>query len=83
MSWITVSTDVDLDIDDILYEMSTKEKQNLVDELYEDGYIPKQVENQLNKHTDDFSEACKKLVGEAWRLSREEEEFIINLSKRF
>ena len=71
---------VDIDINDILWEMSKRDKQILVDELYEDGYIPKPL---INNHSDDFSLACKKLMGQAWRLTREEEEFIINISKRF
>ena len=79
MSYVSV----DVDIDDVLWGMSTKEKQNLVDDLYDDGYTPTQIQDQMDKHTDDFSEACKKLVGQAWRLTREEEEFIINISKRF
>lgn len=71
---------VDIDINDVLWEMSKRDKQILVDELYEDGYIPKPL---INNHTDDFSLACKKLMGQAWRLTREEEEFITNISKRF
>jgi hypothetical protein len=78
-----VSVDVEVHLDDILWKMSSREKQELVDDLYDDGYTPTQIHDQIDKHTDDFSEACKKLIGEAWRLTREEEEFIINISKRF
>jgi hypothetical protein len=74
---------VDIDIDDILWSMSTREKQQLVDELYNDGYTPASLQDELDRSTDDFSAACKKLAGEAWRLTREEEDFIINISKRF
>jgi flagellar motor switch protein FliG len=76
MSYVSV----DVDIDDVLWGMSSKEKQQLVDDLYEDGYIPTPL---VDRHTDDFSNACRKLMGQAWRLTREEEEFIINLAKRF
>lgn len=76
MSYVSV----DVDIDDVLWNMSKNEKQQLVDDLYDDGYIPKPL---INNHTDNFSKACQKLTGQAWRLSREEEEFIINISKRF
>jgi hypothetical protein len=75
-----MNINVNIDIDDVLWEMSKREKQQLVDDLYDDGYIPKPL---INDHTDDFSLACKKLMGQAWRLTREEEEFIINISKRF
>jgi hypothetical protein len=78
-----MNINVDIDIDDMLWEMSKREKQNLVDDLYNDGYIPKPFQNKADRYTDDFSHACQKLIGEAWRLTREEEEFIINISKRF
>lgn len=77
------SVSVEVDIDDILWGMTSRDKQELVNDLYDDGYIPKQVQKELDKYTDDFSMACRKLKGQAWRLSREEEEFIINISKRF
>lgn len=35
---------IDIDIDDILNDMSGWECQELADSLYEDGYIPKQVQ---------------------------------------
>ena len=79
MSYVSV----DVDIDDVLWGMSSRDKQELVDDLYDDGYIPKQVQKQVIRYNDDFSNACKKLIGQSWRLSREEEEFIINISKRF
>ena len=31
---------VDVDIDDILWSLSSYEKQELVDDLYDDGYTP-------------------------------------------
>ena len=74
---------VDIDIEDMLWEMSKREKQNLVDDLYNDGYTPKPFQNEANRYTDDFSNACRKLIGQSWRLTREEEEYVINLSKRF
>jgi hypothetical protein len=81
MSYITV--DVDVDIDDVISSLSNSERQELADNLYDDGYIPKQVEKESYEHEDEFSLACQKLKYQSWRLSREEEEFIINLSKRF
>lgn len=78
MSYISV----DVDIDDVLQGMSSRDKQELTDDLYNDGYIPTPL-SHVYYETDDFSLSCKKLVGQSWRLSREEEEFIINLAKRF
>jgi len=34
---------IDIDIDDILYSLAGYEKQELADQLYDDGYCPKQV----------------------------------------
>ena len=84
MSYITINTDVDVDvdIDDIIYEMSSSERQELVDDLYDDGYIPTPLQKVIEPD-DDFSLACKKLMGQSWRLTKAEEEFIINISKRF
>ena len=78
-----MNINVDIDIEDMLWEMSKREKQQLADDLYDDGYIPKPFQDTAYRYTDDFSDACKKLIGQAWRLTREEEEFIINISKRF
>ena len=78
MSYVSV----DVDIDDVLWGMTSRDKQELADDLYDDGYIPKQIQKVIEPK-DDFSIACKKLMGQSWRLSREEEEFIINISKRF
>ena len=77
------SVSVEVDIDDVLWGMRSSDKQELVNDLYDDGYIPKQVQKESYKRNDDFSLACEKLIGQSWRLSREEEEFIINISKRF
>jgi hypothetical protein len=79
MSYVSV----DVDIDEILCSMCDRERQELVDELYNDGYIPTKLQNKYNNYADVFSNACEKLKGQAWRLTREEEEFIINVSKRF
>ena len=40
--------DVDVDIDDIYWDLSKLEKQELADKLYEDGYVPKELEEDLS-----------------------------------
>ena len=77
------SVSIDVDIDDVLWNMSDREKQELVDELYEDGYSPKELKKKEAELNDNFSLACEKLIGQAWRLTKAEEQFIINISKRF
>ena len=74
---------IDVDLDEILWSLSNKEKQQLVNDLYNDGYIPKKLYKKLKNTNPDFDEACEKMMGKSWHLTKEEEEFIINLSKRF
>jgi len=81
MSWISVN--VDVDIDDILWSATTRDKQKLADRLYEDGIIATKDINETYDPQTEFDEACLKLFSNGWRLSREEEQFIISLSKRF
>jgi len=82
MSYFSVS--VDVDIDDILWSASNRDKQTLADRLYEDGFkaIKDQDAEYGNPETE-FDKACLKLFNQGWRLSLEEEQYIINLSKRF
>ena len=38
------SITVDIDLDDLMWDLSKWDKQRLVDNLYENGYVPKEVE---------------------------------------
>ena len=72
---------IDIDIDDILYSMSSYEKQQLADELYEDGYLAKK--DDADKSTDDeWNEQVNKLFNNKWRLSKEDEETILQITKK-
>jgi hypothetical protein len=72
---------IDIDIDDILYSMSSCEKQQLADELYEDGYLAKK--DDADKSTDDeWNEQVNKLFNNKWRLSKEDEETILQITKK-
>lgn len=68
---------IDIDIEDFISELSSKELQQLADDLYEDGYIPTQIDNG-NGFTE-FDEKVSWLIGNGWRLSREEEDIIIGI----
>jgi hypothetical protein len=78
MSYISV----DVDIDDVLWGMSSDEKQQLVDDLYDDGYVPKQVGDIIGKDGDEWDEAVKKLIGNKWRLTKEDEETILRITNK-
>ncbi len=72
---------IDIEIDDIMYSLSSREKQELVDELYADGYIAKKDDSE--KSTDDeWNEQVHKLFNNKWRLSNEDEETILNITKK-
>lgn len=40
---------IDVDMNDILSELSSREKQNLADELYDDGYYQSELEKDFKK----------------------------------
>ena len=69
---------IDIDIDDILYSLSRWEKQELADELYDDGFVPKQIDVP----TDEFDRQVSKLIGNSWRLSKEDEETILRITNK-
>jgi len=76
---------IDVDIDDVLFNMSSREKQQLVDDLYEDGYVPTKVEKEeASSITEGFYlDAIDKLRKNYHQLTSKEEQTIINISKRF
>jgi hypothetical protein len=72
---------IDIDIEDVLYGMSDREKQELVDDLYDDGYIAKKADDA--KSTDDeWNEQVGKLFNNKWRLSKEDEETILKITNK-
>lgn len=73
---------IDIEIDEILYSLSRYEKQELVDELYDDGYCPKQVQQAMDEDLDDWDEAIIKLKGNKWRLTKEDEETILQITNK-
>ena len=76
---------IDIDIDDILCSMMSYEKQELVDELYDDGYVAKKdprYELDDEGNFDEFDSAVKKLIGNKWRLSPEDEQTILAITNK-
>jgi len=79
---------IEIDIDDLVSSMSAREIQNLVDNLYVDGYAPTELEKQEEKQTPSiveqiYLEAIGKLSKSYHRLTSEEEQMIINLANKF
>jgi hypothetical protein len=82
---------IDIDIDDLIFSMSRYDRKELFKALQEDGYIPENLtitnDGGLvisnDNSNDEFNIALKKLHNNGWKLTSEEENYIINLSKRF
>lgn len=72
---------IDIEIDDIMYSLSSYEKQELADELYEDGYIAKKDISEQNTD-DDWNESVHRLFNNKWRLSKEDEETILKITNK-
>jgi hypothetical protein len=83
------SISIDVDIDDILWDMTSYEKQELVNELYDDGYIPKQVKAISDREDAissagqfDFDGQVQKLIGNSWKLSNDDVEAILKITNK-
>ena len=48
--------DVEIDVDDMYWDMSKREKQEMADMLYDDGYVPEALESQIERLTDRMTE---------------------------
>jgi hypothetical protein len=79
MSYISI----DVDYDDIISNMGSYDKQAMVDELYDDGYVAsKDKRSDYDDPKTEFDEACIKLFGNGWRLSKEDEETILKIANK-
>lgn len=86
-----VSVDVDIDIDDVLGGLTDREKQRLVDDLYDEGYYQSKLENQLSGDDDStvsvneqlFRTEILKLRSNYLNLTHSELDILENISKRF
>ena len=92
------SISIDVDIDDIIWGMGTYDRKAFFKAMSAEGYISKSCvitedgevkaaahieRNTVAASKDDFNHALQKLFNNGWRLTKEEEDYIINLSKRF
>jgi hypothetical protein len=78
MAYVTV----DVDLGDVYNDSSKGEKRDLVEWLIEDGYINQQNTPKLLTN-ESFNVACDKLASAYYRMSKEDEEIILNLSKKY
>jgi hypothetical protein len=78
------SISIDVDIDDILWDMTSYEKQKLANDLYDDGYVPKQLGgvHPDDGYDNDFDEQVAKLIGNGWKLSKEDMKIILKITNK-
>ncbi len=79
-----MSISIDVSIDDIIWGMSDYDKQELVNSLYDDGFVPEQMGGV---HPDDlptgqFDREVSKLIGNSWRLSSDDEATILRITNK-
>ena len=74
---------IDIDITDLVYGMSSCEKQGMVDELYSEGYIAENYEHSgATQSMDVFDEGISKMLGNSWKLTKEDEEIVLRISNK-
>jgi hypothetical protein len=79
MTYISVR----IDIDDVISDLSHRERQEVADKLYDDGYVAtKDSIPAIEDSMDDFDSSVVKLIGNAWKLSQEDVDIILNISNK-
>ena len=92
------SINIDVAIEDIIYAMSKYDRREFFEAMQDNEYISKscvvtndgfveassRIERRaLDENTDEFNIALNKLFNNGWKLTKEQEGYIIELSKRF
>lgn len=79
--------DIDIDADQFLSACSSRETEELIDALIEDGYLKKNCRPSYDEYysvpESFYQQALDKLNGKWNMLTQEEEELIIKISSRF
>ena len=76
---------IDVDIDDIVGSMNSRELQRLMDDLYDDGWVPTQLQAVVDSASisdEEWNEVIEKLRTGKIFLTIEEEELIKQLAKK-
>ncbi len=75
-----------VDIDDVISDLSNKETQDLVDQLYDDGYEPSQLADSLdvpsNVHDEMWFEVVDKIKRGRLQLNPEQEALIREIASK-
>ena len=68
--------EIEVDVDDFLSACSNSEIKELVQALKDDGHLDEGEDNN------DFDIALRKLAGNSWRLTKEDEETILKIASK-
>jgi hypothetical protein len=68
--------EIEVDVNDFLSACSNSEIKDLVQALKEDGHLDE------SDDANDFDISVRKLLGNSWRLSKEDEQTILNITKK-
>lgn len=89
---------IDVDIDEIVWAMGKYDRKELFKEMQKEGYIPKECnisndgelklpnlweQKKLADSKNEFNQALQKLFNNGWRLTNEQEQYIVDLAKQF
>ena len=83
--------DIEIDVDDMYWDMSKREKQEMANKLYDDGILPEALESQIERLTDrttetnlerDLSDLLDKIWSNRLFLTNDDIQTITTLSKK-
>lgn len=75
---------IHVDLEDIYDDLSTKEKEMLVDWLEQDDTLPTvKVSNYTGIMNEEFTNVCSKLAQTYYKMSKEDEQLIINIVNKY
>jgi ArsR family metal-binding transcriptional regulator len=76
---------INIELDDIIWNLSDSDKQEIIDELYDVGYVPSQLEKNEQESTNVLDElwfeAVDKISHGRLQLTSEQEEVIMSIAK--
>ena len=76
--------EVDIDIDDFYYEMTSKEKQEMYELLKDDYGIPELLDEMPNSVPEyEFNNIMSKIISNRLALTSEEDELLKKIASRF
>lgn len=87
MSYITVETDIDLDdySDEIIsmFKRNKRFRESLLQEMVDQDVVVVRGKKKNDENYDDAQKQLTKIIQNYWKLSSEEEGFLLKIADRF